>query len=164
MVDCHDAALKHLAHRERSVQETRNYLKGKGFQNAEIEKELGYLQELHYLDDERYCESMVRYGKNKGRGPLRIQMDLKEKGIDSALIQYYLGEGFSQSDEKIAAWNEVEKVLRGRGISVLDGTDKEQEEPPPMDEKLLAKIGRKLSANGYHTDVIYEILGILKRG
>ncbi|MEL7655487.1 MAG: regulatory protein RecX [Bacillota bacterium] len=146
--DCHDTALSYLEHRERSAYEVMSHLKSKGFQDQEIEDELQSLKELHYVDDERYCEAYIRYGKGKGRGPVRLQFELKEKGIDSGLIQNSLEESFDRSSEKEAALKEASKLL---GY---------QTEP---DEKTIAKIGRKLASLGYHTEIIYDVIGQIRK-
>ncbi len=147
--DCHDTALRFLEHRERSAYEVRTHLAAKGFQEKEIEEELHDLEELHYVDDARFCSSYIRYAMGKGRGPVRLQFELREKGIDVARIQEALRESFDRRTEKDAALKEARKLLeRGEGAA---------------DEKTTAKIGRKLASLGYHTDVIYEILGQLRK-
>ncbi len=146
--DCHDTALSHLEHRERSSFEVRSHLKSKGFQEEEIEEELENLKELHYIDDARYCESFVRYGMEKGRGPTRLQFELKDKGIDGDLIRQTIEDHFDRKSEKEAAMKAAKKILIG--------------EMKP-DEKVLAKIGRRLASLGYHTDIIYDILGQLRK-
>jgi regulatory protein len=101
------------------------------------------------VDDARYCGDYIRYGVGKGRGPVRLQMELSEKGIDAGLIRDALEESFDQSTERDAALKEVAKLL------------KEREDRP--DEKTLAKIGRRLNGLGYHSDVIYEIIRTLRK-
>ena len=56
-------------------------------------------------------------------------------------------------DEKKQALSEAEKVLRLSEIP--------QGEPVP--EKILAKIARKLQSRGFGSDVIYSVLGELRR-
>lgn len=147
--DCHDTALRFLEHRERSAHEVRTHLVTKGFQEKEIEEELQYLEELHYVDDARYCSSYIRYAMGKGRGPVRLQFELREKGIDAARIQEALGESFDSQTEKDAAMKQARKLLdRSDGVA---------------DEKTTAKIGRKLASLGYHTDVIYGIIGQFRK-
>lgn len=153
--DCHDTALSHLEHRERSAFELKSHLISKGFQIEEIEEELKYLKELHYVDDERYCEAYLRYGMSKGRGPVRIQLELKEKGIDSAFIQKAIEEHLDRHTEQEAAMREAKKLVDRS----FDPTD----ESCKPDEKTIAKIGRKLASMGYHTDVIYDIIGRIRK-
>lgn len=147
--DCHDTALSYLEHRERSAFEVKTHLASKGFGEDEIEEELNRLKELHYVDDTRYCGDYIRYGTGKGRGPVRLQHELAEKGIDAGLIRDALEDSFDRRTESEAALKEAKKIL------------KYQEEQP--DEKTLAKIGRKLSSLGYHSDVIYEIIRKIRK-
>lgn len=148
--DCHDTALRYLEHRERSRYEVRTHLVSKGFQEQEIEDELHDLQELHYVDDARYCSNYIRYGMGKGRGPVRLQHELKEKGIDSSMIQEALAESIDRQSEKEAAMKEAGKIL-------MQGQD------DAVSDKTMAKIGRKLASLGYHTDVIYDVIGQVRK-
>lgn len=165
--DCHDTALSYLEHRERSAFEIKSHLKSKEFSEGEIEKELQYLQELHYVDDARYCEYYLRYGMKKGRGPVRLQMELKEKGIDSELIQGALDESFDRKSEKEAAMKEVQKLLcTGSKLNHEwndESSEETYEERIQPDEKIIAKIGRKLASMGYHTDIIYDVIGQIRK-
>ncbi len=141
--DCRDTALHYLEHRERSAHEVRSHLLSKGFGENEIEEELKYLQEYHYVDDLRYCGSYIDYGIRKGRGPVRLRYELSEKGIDYRIIEQMLKECFDRDTEKACALKEARRLLT---------TD----EP---DKKTLAKIGRKLASLGYHSDIIYDLIG-----
>ena len=153
--DCRETALNFLEHRERSTYEVRTHLITKGFPMEEIEEELNCLIELHYLDDTRYCNDYIRYGFGKGRGPVRLQQELSEKGIDTGLVRELLKECFPRNTERDAAMKEAEKLLRLNGIPAQDF---DEDPPGGPDEKALAKIGRKLNSLGYHSDVIYDIL------
>ncbi|MDD4121785.1 MAG: regulatory protein RecX [Eubacteriales bacterium] len=156
--ECREAALRYLEHRERSAYEITSHLTSKGFSKQEIDEELMYLKELHYVDDERYCESHIRYAMRKGRGALRIRYELKEKGVDEALIQQTLRQYFNRQTEKEIALAEATKILeRNFGVSA------EFENEILIDEKIIAKIGRRLASLGYESNVIYDIIGQLRR-
>lgn len=183
---CRDTALQFLSRRERSVQETRNHLIERGFDREEIEEELSALKEFRYLDDDRYAESYIRYAKNKGRGPSRIALELKEKGLDSGLTRELLKEHFDRDEEKEAAMREAMKLLRTKlkygeplGASFTSAETEHEDEGSegfgyPIDEKdtdssnvpdekMIAKIGRRLASLGYRTDVIYDVLGRIRK-
>lgn len=144
--DCRETALRYLERRERSAFEVKSHLISRGFPEEEIEAALQDLEELRYIDDARYCDDYIRYGAGKGRGPVRLQAELAEKGIGAGLIQEALAERFDRQTEKEAAMKEAVKLLT------------EREPDGRTDEKTLAKIGRKLNSLGYHTDVIYDII------
>ncbi len=165
--DCRETALRYLEHRERSVYEVKSHLISRGFKQEEIEEELRYLKDLRYVDDARYCLDYISYGIGKGRGPVRLQFELAEKGIETALIQEALEERLDRRTERAAAMKEAEKVLRqheDRDFSTGAGAGAESgDEPPGPEEKTVAKIGRKLAALGYHTEVIYDIIGQIRK-
>ena len=54
------------------------------------------LDSEHLLSDERFTEAYVRHRAAAGYGPLRIQRELQQRGVDAALIasglEVYAGE------------------------------------------------------------------------
>lgn len=155
--DIKDVALRHLEYRERSTYEVKKHLKEKGYPESEIEEAIDYLQEFHYLDDARYCEHYMNYALSKGKGSLRIKRELGEKGISSELIQTAIENQLDYTMEWENAMKQVEKII---GIS---HTSDDEEGMIQLDSKLKAKIGRRLSSLGYHTGMIYEILGKIEK-
>ena len=79
-------AMEYLARREHSRLELRNKLARKGFEPDLIDSVLTQLQADNLLSDERFFDSFVRSQTNKGYGPLRIQQELKQRGIDRDLL------------------------------------------------------------------------------
>lgn len=156
ILDCHETALQFLNRRDRSTHEVRQHLTAKGFDREEIKDELETLKDFRYLDDERYCENYFRYAIAKGRGPGRITAELKEKGIDSSLIQDFVNKNFDKDAEKAAAMSEAQKILRSRQAFG-------EEARTEIDDKTVAKIGRKLASLGYRSDVIYDIMGRIRK-
>jgi regulatory protein len=79
-----NTSLNILARREHSQHELRLKL-NKRFpdQADEIEDVLERLVESGLQNDERFCEMWLRYQISKGRGPMRIQMEAKQKGVTS---------------------------------------------------------------------------------
>lgn len=51
---------------------------------------LDKLAEEGLQSDERFVESFVHYRANNGKGPLKIQQELNQRGIDENLISVYL--------------------------------------------------------------------------
>lgn len=151
--DCRTTALKYIGYREQSTLEVSSHLKEKGFSGREIEETIEYLKELNYINDERFCMAYASDGRSKGRGPMRIKQALLEKGISGELVDIALTELLDPQREKEAALREADKILRNRG----EGNEGE------IDEKILARIGRRLSGLGYHTSIIYEIIGQLRK-
>lgn len=86
-----------LARREHSVFELRQKLTERKFDCEIIERVLSELIELNYLSDERFVEVYVRGRFDRGIGPSRIQVELRERGIPGALVT-------GQLDEYAACW------------------------------------------------------------
>jgi regulatory protein len=42
------------------------------------------------IDDRRYLENFVAYHAARGQGPLRIQLDLRRRGLQGQMVQEYL--------------------------------------------------------------------------
>ena len=83
-------AMDLLARREHSFFELKSKLLKKDFEEEKIEKELNQLVEDKLLSDSRFTEAFISSRKDQGKGPLRIQSELKERGVDEALIGSHL--------------------------------------------------------------------------
>ena len=79
-------ALGFLARREYARLELRRKLLSKGYAAQVIDQVLTQLQTNQLLSDERFVESFIRARTNKGYGPLRIQQELQQRGIESTYI------------------------------------------------------------------------------
>ncbi len=80
------SAMDYLSRREHASLELRNKLVRKGFEENVVDSVLIQLQADNLLSDERFAESYVRLRMNKGFGPLRIQQELRERGITGDLL------------------------------------------------------------------------------
>ncbi|MCI8410203.1 MAG: RecX family transcriptional regulator, partial [Lachnospiraceae bacterium] len=75
-----------------------------------IDRAVGWLEKLHYLDDVRYTENYLRsHGTKKSR--LQLQQDLTRRGVDTTTIK----DGLAQMDDVdeealIRRWIEKKKV------------------------------------------------------
>lgn len=85
-----NVVIKLLAFREHSRLEIKRKLLAKGFMAEEIDKTIACLIENNIQSDDRFADHYVNMRKNRGFGPLRIEYELKEKGIEEPLIQKYL--------------------------------------------------------------------------
>lgn len=84
------AAFHLLARREHSAAELLRKLSNKDFNEEDIHIVLAELSKEGLQSDQRFTESFVRYRREMGYGPLRIQAELKERGINSDLIAQHL--------------------------------------------------------------------------
>ncbi len=78
-----------LARREHSLRELTQKLTLKGFERSDVEELLRKFVELGWQSDQRFAESYSRSRLNKGFGPVRIQYELKERGIDVSIDRVF---------------------------------------------------------------------------
>ena len=79
-------AVRLLARREHSAYEIRNKLHKRDFDEAEIEQAIIELQQGGWLSDERYAEAYIRMRQLKGFGPVRISIELNERGVKESIV------------------------------------------------------------------------------
>lgn len=150
-MNIYDKALKKLSSRPRTVQEMRKYLGGEGFDKEEIDRLVEEFSSMHYLDDEEYCRMYLRRELDRGRGKAMIARRLRELGVNDFVVEDVFAEDEFNVDERQLAMEEAVKVLRMAG------------EEPPCSEKVIGRVARRLQSRGYSTDVIYGIIGELRR-
>jgi regulatory protein len=76
-----------LARREHSQHELKQKLLSRFKDNPnEIETILAQLILDNYQSDQRFCAAFIRYRQQKAYGRIRITSELRQKGIDSELI------------------------------------------------------------------------------
>ncbi len=78
---CYAAAMRMLVRREHSVFELTQKLSAKEFDLADIDKSINLLIEQNYQSDERFAAEFIQMRFNQGKGPVKISMDLKQRGI-----------------------------------------------------------------------------------
>ena len=111
-----DQALSLLSHREHSKQELVTKLKTKGHEEEEISATIERLEEMNYLNDERFAEIFVRSRLSKPLGAGRIQQELIQKGINSELAKTAILEANVD-------WFELAKQLKERRFGEEASTD-----------------------------------------
>ena len=130
-----------LARREHSATEIRHKLQQRDFSPDEIADALVELQQGGWQSDERFAEAYIRARRLKGFGPLRIAMELGERGVDDSIVSRCL-----HSDDDI--WmetlrDEYQKKYKGKG-------------PDNYQEK--AKHMRFLQYRGFPPEKIHKIV------
>ncbi len=75
-----------LARREHSVKELATKLISRGVVSELIESVITRLIDERLQSDERFAEVYLRQRSLKGYGPVRIGVELRERGVDDALI------------------------------------------------------------------------------
>jgi len=139
----YDAAVRLLARREHSVAELRRKLRSREHDGDIVEQVVERLQEERLLSNERFVEAYVRSRYEKGFGPLRIQAELRERGVPGELVAQGI-------EPEGAHWTELmSRVRQKRFGSVL-----------PDDYPERARQMRFLQYRGF---VVEQIRQLLKR-
>lgn len=79
--------LRLLARREHSRKELLNKCSLKGFQKSDVLPVLDELTEKGWQDDARYAESYARQRIQKGYGPIAVQYELSQNGVQIDTIE-----------------------------------------------------------------------------
>jgi regulatory protein len=82
----HDTALRLLARREHTRLELHHKLCRRGFDRALVDAVLGRLAEQDLLSDARFAEVYAHGRVDKGYGPLRIERELRERGVADTIV------------------------------------------------------------------------------
>jgi len=134
-------AIKLLASREHSRLQLQRKLGERGFDADEVEVVLSQLAAEGLQSDERFAEAFVRSRIDRGHGPIRIAAELREHGVDEALISEYL-------DFADPLWQQRLEEVRSRRFG---GT-------LPDDYQTRAKQARFLQYRGFTSDQIRRML------
>ena len=148
-----EAAAKYLSGRMRTVLEVKNHLSTKGYKADEIDETVNDLIGLRYLDDYQYALRYYEYNREKHRGSLRAARELAEKGVDPETVRY-AREDFLYSN-KVDEYEDALNVALSEISLKPAGTS--------YDEKLSAKIARKLDGKGFSRGDIFRVLDELRR-
>jgi regulatory protein len=79
-------AMDYLARREHSEQELTRKLTARGFDAALIETAVAELVADGLLSDARFAEAFVNSRFQRGSGPQKIRMELRERGVADELV------------------------------------------------------------------------------
>ncbi|OGT47873.1 MAG: hypothetical protein A3E83_03180 [Gammaproteobacteria bacterium RIFCSPHIGHO2_12_FULL_41_20] len=90
MATLRQIALRWLAQRDYTVAELQRKLQIKDFSSADIHTFLSEARQAGWLNETRYIENYIHMRQQKGYGPLRIQAELRSKGITDENIAQQL--------------------------------------------------------------------------
>ena len=107
-----------------------------------MQQALAALQADGLLSDARFAEAYLSMRAAKGYGPLRIRMELQERGVDEALISDCLA---AAEQDWFAAANAVRRKRFGATL--------------PADFEERAKQARFLQYRGFSTEQVKTALG-----
>lgn len=110
--EARDIAIRLLSRREYSRKEIQQKLSQKGYQQTDIDQVLAFLVDHGAQSDQRFAEHFARFRASKGYGPKRIRLELKEKGVDNAVIE--LGLELAEVDWYQRAMEVCNKKFKGQ--------------------------------------------------
>ncbi len=128
-------AMDFLARREYGQSELIRKLADKGYDRAVAEQAVRKLSEDGLQNDQRYAECFVQSRINQGKGPVRIRLDLGQRGVRDTAIELAI-EGAE------ANWSVLARDVRQRKF----GADN------PPDFRAKAKQMRFLQYRGFEQD------------
>ncbi len=135
-------AVSLLARRDHSLQELKQKLIKKDYDEAAIELVLQDLQTRGYLDDRRYAQMILRHHYLRGQGPQKIRYLLKQNGVANTIIS----EVFSEFDEDwFASASDVRQKRFGNGFKSAEKDEIYKEKSKQM---------RFLMTRGFESDQI----------
>jgi regulatory protein len=133
--------LRWLARREHSAREIQQKLMRDSSVNLElINQVIAELVNKEIISDRRFAESFIRYRVRQGCGPIKIAMELRERGVEDQLVTQGL-------DEYAQQWaNHIQQVHQKRFGELAD------------DHKKWAKQARFLQQRGFTVEQIRTFL------
>jgi len=103
----------------RSEQEIYNKLKQKRFSHDHIKRTVQYFKEIGLINDRQFAQKWILSRLAKPFGKDRIRFELKEKGIDTAIIEEELGQALHDYPEfDVGNWNHV-KQYEGQDFDAI---------------------------------------------
>ncbi len=135
------SAMDMLSRREHSVEELRRKLVAKGFDDGVVTNVVGDLKTRNLVSDDRFVEAFVRSRVNRGQGPVRIERDLRERGIDDALIE-------QSAHYDTGYWSDIIDQVREKKFGA----------PRKLSRQEWAKQARFLQQRGFTTEQIHKAL------
>lgn len=160
-----ETAAKYLASRMRTISEVEKHLQARGYDSEEITGTVNDLIGMRYLDDYQYALRYYEYNREKHRGSARAARELAEKGVDAETIRYaredflYSGHVDEYTDALEVAEKEIGLMTRDR----LTRSDEDEKSVTVVDDRLAAKIARKLDGKGFDRSDIFRVLDELRR-
>lgn len=140
---CKKQALELLARREHSRRELERKLKARSFPDELIAATLDRLERSGALAVERFAASFVRVRVAKGFGPVRIRLELGQRGVEESECAAFLSSDAFD-------WNALAREARVKRFG----------NTAPRDFKDRAKQARFLQYRGFSMDQISSALDV----
>jgi regulatory protein len=141
--DIRFSAMNYLARREHSVKELKEKLSRKFIQSELVDGAIGELVAQGLQSDERFAQAFVGMRQRQGKGPVVIALELREKGVNSELIEQFV-------DSSASLWFELAREVRS----------KKYRGAAPIDQRERAKQMRFLHSRGFSSRHIQAAFGV----
>jgi regulatory protein len=136
------AALKLLNRRDHCAAELIAKLAGRGITASTAEEAVRALERERLVDDARYAEHFVAYHAERGQGPVRIAMELRQLGVAAEVVE-------GAVDERSPAWRERCAAARRRRFGA----------GAPAEWTERARQARFLQYRGFSADQVRAAIG-----
>ena len=160
-MDAFDKAAGYLAYQPRTEKEIREYLKKKEYCTSEIDDAAEKLREYRYLDDVAYGVTFIRQAAAKGWGRNKIDRSLTEKGVSRSDCEAAWNQLADEAEDEPGTARLFDEKKRALEIAAKM-TRQHLGEGKELDEKFLARVGRRLAGQGYGADTVYFALNKLR--
>ena len=138
-------AVRYLAYKDRSRYEIACYLKGKGFSANTADETLVFLENNDYINDQHFAMQFGRSRvENKKIGRLRLERELRIKGIEKETITKTLSSLYEEYDERELAMSCAKNKLLPFSSS---DTEKER-----------GRLARFLERKGFAFSLVYQVV------
>ena len=155
-----EAAYAYLANRMRTRSELEKHLRDKGYSAEETSAAADELESMRYIDDYQYALRYYEYNREKKRGVLRGERELLEKGVDRETARNAKEDFLFENDI-----DEYKDALTAAQKELFAADDPycAEMKAREFDDKLRAKIARRLESKGYEKRDIFRVLDALRR-
>lgn len=155
-----EAAYAFLATRMRTAEEVRRHLESREYSEDEITEVINDLIGMRYIDDYLFAFRYYEYNREKKRGVLRAERELLEKGIDKETARN-AKEDFLY-EQKVDEFEDALEIARKEVFvpsDIYGGAPRALE----VDDRLTARIARKLEGKGFSRGDIFRVLDTVRR-
>jgi regulatory protein len=105
-----------LARQDYSAASLRRKLAGRGYDDSEVDDAMAFVVDNKYQDDERYAEQRSRGAENRA-GNLRIEMTLRQKGIEATLAKAQITQLAPEEERVLYAVEKFRAPVRKNGMT-----------------------------------------------
>lgn len=145
LIDVKQVAYNYASYKPRTVQQIRQKLEDKQFDENSIDIALDFLNEFGLIDDNKYAETFVKeYSRRKKAGPKKVEMELTKRGIDKELATEKVGTFYPDAKKYDFALETANKKIK-----LIENKPK---------EKKYRAVRDNLMRKGFEYDLIKEVL------